>query len=150
VGQVSFACQQVHDSGIEAGSSGSQMKFVVDEGLSASGVERPLAKHLSIVPDGPLWQRVPTRDESGKLLADFMVLIPRLKARPAQYIQASSSYIKAVLIRHEEVVFADVNLKLNLLWVSHRYRPGLMLEIVSALRVRLPEAVLVAHQCSPP
>lgn len=118
-----------------------------DQELPASGAEHPLGKALSINPGEPLWKRVPTRDESGKLLADFMVLIPQLKTRPSQYVQAAAAYIKAVLTRYDEVVFADVNLELNVLWVSHRYRPGLMLEIVSALRLRLPEAVLVAHQC---
>jgi hypothetical protein len=42
-------------------------------------------------------------------------------------------------------MFADFNLKLNVLWVSHKYRPGLMAEIVSALRARAPEFKLVAH-----
>lgn len=106
-----------------------------------------MGKALPVRPAEPLWKRVPTRDESGRLLADFMVLIPKLKSRPNQYIQSAVAYIKAVLARYEEVVFADVNLELNVLWVSHRYRPGLMLEIASALKLRLPEAVLVAHQC---
>jgi hypothetical protein len=125
------------------------MKSATDQDWPAWRAEYPVGKALPVNPGEPLWKRVPTRDESGKLLADFMVLIPKLKSRPGQYIQSAAAYIKAVLAGYDEVVFADVNLELNVLWVSHRYRPGLMLEIVSALRVRLPEAVLVAHQCAP-
>jgi hypothetical protein len=96
-------------------------------------------------PGVPLWKLAPTRDESGKLLCDFMVLIPRLKLRPPRYIGDAQNWIAGVLNRHQEVVFANMDLKLNLLWVSHRYRAGLVLEIVSAIRLQVPEAVLVAH-----
>jgi hypothetical protein len=96
-------------------------------------------------PGVPLWKLAPTRDEAGVRLCDFMVLIPRLKSRPALYIGNAQSYIAGVLGRHEEVVFANMDLKLNLLWVSHRFRAGLMVEIVNAIRQQLPEAVLVAQ-----
>ncbi|MGO9445084.1 MAG: hypothetical protein ACLPXB_09945 [Thiobacillaceae bacterium] len=123
------------------------MKSGADQNWPGPGVAFPLGRALPIKPGEPLWKRVPTRDESGVLLADFMILIPNLKTRPRPYIQTAAAYIGGVLKRYEEVVFADVNLQLNLLWVSHRYRPGLMLEIASVLRLGLPEAVLVAHQC---
>jgi hypothetical protein len=100
---------------------------------------------LQLQPGVPLWKIAPTRDEDGVSLCDFMVLIPRLKSRQAGYIGNAQSWIAGVLERHDEVVFANMDLKLNLLWVSHRYRAGLMLEIVSAIRLQLPEAVLVAH-----
>jgi hypothetical protein len=124
------------------------MKSSADPDLLAVRAEQVLGKAWPLSPGEPLWKRVPTRDETGRRLADFMMLIPKLKSRPNPYIQAAAAYIKAVLSRHDEVVFADVNLELNVLWVSHRYRPGLMWEIVSAVRLRLPEAVLVAHQCA--
>lgn len=100
---------------------------------------------LEMQPGVPLWKLAPTRDEQGARLCDFMVLIPRLKSRHALYIGNAQSHIAGILKRHEEVVFANMDLKLNLLWVSHRYRAGLMLEIVNAIRLRVPEAVLVAH-----
>lgn len=96
-------------------------------------------------PGVPLWKLAPTRDEEGTLLCDFMLLIPRLKSRSTLYISNAQSHMAAVLERHHEVVFANMDLKLNVLWVSHRYRAGLMLEIVSAIRMGIPEAVLVAH-----
>lgn len=100
---------------------------------------------LQMQPGVPLWKLAPTRDEHGVRLCDFMVLIPRLNLRQLNYLEDSQAYIASVLKRYEEVVFANMDLKLNLLWVSHRYRAGLMLEIVSAIRLQLPEAVLVAQ-----
>jgi hypothetical protein len=100
---------------------------------------------LQIQPGVPLWRLAPTRDEAGVRLCDFMVLIPRLKFRQPNYIGNAQNWIAGVLRQHEEVVFANMDLKLNLLWVSHRYRAGLMLEIVRDIRLQVPEAVLVAH-----
>jgi hypothetical protein len=100
---------------------------------------------LAMQPGVPLWKLAPTRDEQGVRLCDFMVLIPRLKSRHPSYIGSAQNYIAGVLKRYEEVVFANMDLKLNLLWVSHRYRAGLMLEIINAIRLQIPEAVLVAH-----
>ena len=100
-------------------------------------------------PGLPLWQLAPTHDASGRLLTDFMMLIPRLRTRPPLEIERASRDIQAVLALHHDVVFADLNLKLNLLWVSLRPRPGAISELVAAIRLRVPEAVLVAHYAEP-
>ena len=78
-------------------------------------------------------------------MCDFMVLIPSLKSRQAVYIGNVHSHIAVTLERYREVVFANMDMGLNVLWVSHRYRRGLMVEILSAIRLGVPEAVLVAH-----
>jgi hypothetical protein len=96
-------------------------------------------------PGLPLWTVVPTRDEQGERLCDFMMIIPRLKSRQAVYIQRVQSHIAMVLSRYDEVVFANIDLELNVLWVSHRHRNGLMLEIANLIRLQVPEALLVAH-----
>jgi hypothetical protein len=71
---------------------------------------------------------------------------PSLKKRPAHEIECLTRVIQAVLERFEHwVVFADFNLKLNVLWVSLTYRPGIMSEVVAALRAQAPELKLVAH-----
>ena len=100
-------------------------------------------------PGVPLWQLAPTRDSAGRRLTDFMMLIPRLRNRPPAEIEQASRDIQAVLELHQDVVFADLNLKLNLLWVSLRPRPGAISELVAAIRLRVPEAVLVAHYAEP-
>jgi hypothetical protein len=103
----------------------------------------------AVSPAVPLWQLAPTHDAGGHLLTDFMMLIPRLRTRPLIEIERASRDIQAVLALHQDVVFADLNLKLNLLWVSLRPRPGAISELVAAIRLRVPEAVLVAHYAEP-
>lgn len=100
-------------------------------------------------PGLPLWQVAPTRDGAGRRLTDFMMLIPHLRSRPRAEIEKASRDIQAVLALHQDVVFADLNLKLNLLWVSLTPRPGAISELVAAIRLRVPEAVLVAHYAEP-
>ena len=104
---------------------------------------------VAVSPAVPLWQLAPTHDAGGHLLTDFMMLIPRLRTWPLIEIERASRDIQAVLALHQDVVFADLNLRLNLLWVSLRPRPGAISELVAAIRLRVPEAVLVAHYAEP-
>jgi hypothetical protein len=98
-------------------------------------------------PAEPLWKRAPTRDEHGHLLSDFMMIVPKLGSQPSHYIQSTLSGIEEVLETYRDVVvFADMNLKLNTLWVTVRPVAGICLELAAALKVRVPEALLVAHK----
>ncbi len=92
---------------------------------------------------GPLYERVPTRDEGGGRLSDFMMLFPGLRERPGHECEAIVARINRVLREFPEVVFAEVNLRLNLLWVSVRARPGVILDIACCLKFQIPEALLV-------
>ena len=95
----------------------------------------------------PLWQRVPTRDAEGRPLNDFMMLIPRLRGRPEHQRHSVLQALQQVFVEFEEVVvFADLNLQLNLLWISMRPQPGGCLGLAAAIQQRVPEAVLVANQ----
>jgi len=94
----------------------------------------------------PLWKLAPKRDSEGRPYIDFMMLAPGLKKRPAHEIECLTLIIQRVLARFERwVVFADFNLKLNILWVSLINQPGIMTQIVTALRAQAPELKLVAH-----
>ena len=108
-----------------------------------------LTSNAGSAPGLPLWQVAPTRDSAGHRLTDFMMLIPRLRNRPPVEIERASRDIQAVLALHQDVVFADLNLKLNLLWISLRPRPGAISELAAAIRLRVPEAVLVGHYAEP-
>jgi len=116
-------------------------------------------KHISIInnanvpmasglePAEPLWKRVPTRDDEGSPLSDFMVLIPKFKTWPALKADQALTHIQSVFDRYQHaVVFADMNLKLNVLWVSVKPIPGICLELTMAIQARVPEAVLVGSQ----
>lgn len=93
----------------------------------------------------PLYKRLPTHDENGQFLSDFMMLIPGLKRRSGQHLKARLETIHAVLGGHDDVVFADLNAPLNLLWVSVKTRQGLINELVAEIRLHIPEARLVGH-----
>jgi hypothetical protein len=104
------------------------------------------ATAFSLRSNQPLYERVPTRDENGCLLGDFMVLLPGLRERPGYDFAAALTSLQAVLLSFSEVVFVDLNVPLNLLWVSVRTRPGVILELFGAVKLRLPEAKLVGHR----
>jgi hypothetical protein len=97
-----------------------------------------------VLPGEPLYKLAPTRDENGKSFVDFMLIIPKLKKKPQDYIDRTLRDIQMVLSRYNsEVVFANMDLKINCLWISHRPRPGLCRELTSAIRQYVPEAMLV-------
>jgi len=94
----------------------------------------------------PLSKRAPAVDENGKALSDFMMIIPGLRDKPRQLIQQTMTEIHAALSCFQHaVVFAELNLKLNLLWVSIRPLHGIRCEIADTVRLRVPDARLVSH-----
>lgn len=106
--------------------------------------EKSVRQKVPFEPGTPLWKVVPTRDEEGRPISDFMMLIPGLGKQSAQIIEETLARVHAVLSHYADVVFANFNLRLNLLWVSVRNRPGITLEVAAAIKVRVPEALLVA------
>ncbi len=105
----------------------------------------PPAVSASLEPAEPLWKRVPTTGDDGRPLSDFMMLIPKLRTRTAAQVKETLDNIQTVFAHYRHaVVFADLNLPLNLLWVSVKPIPGICLELPAALKAQIPEAVLVA------
>lgn len=106
-----------------------------------------LVDNPAFEPGQPLWQRAPVRDHDGRSLADFMMLIPKLRSWPERRRQRLYLDLEAVFSQFDQrVVFADLNLKLNLLWVSMRPDPGGCMPLVAAVKQRVPQAMLVASQ----
>jgi hypothetical protein len=101
---------------------------------------------FSLEPHQPLYRRAPARDVDGRPFGDFMVLIPGLRERPRHELAERLARLQAVMVRFREVVFVDLNLPLNLLWVSVRPRPGVILELFGAVKLELPEAKLVGQR----
>lgn len=93
----------------------------------------------------PLYKRLPTHDEDGKYLSDFMMLLPGLRNLSAAQFTSRLAVLHDLLREHEDVVFADLNTPLNLLWISVRARHGVISEIAAEIRLRIPEARLVGH-----
>lgn len=100
-----------------------------------------------VLPGAPLWQRVPTRMSDGRPYHDFMMLIPGLRqASRARRREVMAAMNQVFASYGEAVVLADLNLKLNLLWVSVRPVPGICLEMAQVIQHRVPEALLIAGQ----
>jgi len=104
------------------------------------------ATAFSIEANQPLYQRVPVRDENGRPLSDFMIILPGLRERPRHEFAETLARLQAVLVSFSEVVFVDLNVPLNLLWVSVQSRHGVILELFGAVKLHLPEAKLVGHR----
>ncbi len=102
---------------------------------------------ISICPSEPLWKRAPTRDEQGHLLSDFMMIIKGLSQRPVRYQQDVIRRLENVMAAYRQsVLFVDLNMKLNILWVSLRSRPAIGREISAMIQRAVPEALLVSHK----
>lgn len=101
-------------------------------------------KHsLGILRNKPLHERVPTHDEEGKPLGDFMMLFPGLRDLAEAGLRQKVDILADILSQYKEVVFVDLNVPLNLLWVSIKHKPGLVLEVSSYVKMHIPEAKLV-------
>ncbi len=101
-------------------------------------------KTYGLAPSEPLWRRAPTRDEFGLPVSDFRMLISGLKKRPCYEIKARVEQIQYILRRHQDIVlFADLNLKINLLWVSVRSEAHQDMNIAAEIHNLIPEAKLL-------
>jgi hypothetical protein len=101
--------------------------------------------NAAIEPGTPLWQIVPTRGADGRPLADFMMLLPGLRNRPQHEINNTLNNIQKALEPFQDVVFVNMNLKINVLWVSANARPGVTLELIAAIQNLVPEALMVTQ-----
>ncbi|MEA2094487.1 MAG: hypothetical protein U9P11_07985 [Pseudomonadota bacterium] len=94
----------------------------------------------------PLRKRAPSHDENGRPLCDFMMIIPGLRDKPQHQINQVVNEVHLILTGfNHAVVFAEFNVRLNLLWVSTRSIHGIRLEIAGAIQEHIPEAKLVSH-----
>ncbi len=98
---------------------------------------------LELLRNEPLHERVPTHDEEGNMLGDFMMLFPGLRDQAESILRSKVDILAEILSQYKEVVFVDLNVPLNLLWVSIKHKPGLVLELSTYVKSRIPEAKLV-------
>jgi hypothetical protein len=104
---------------------------------------------IDLAPAEPLWKLAPTRDENGGPVSDVLIIIPKLKTRPEQHIKDTLANIEFALKQfNNEILFANLDMKLNTLWVSFKAVPGVYVDIVAALKTNVPEAVLVGDSHS--
>jgi len=95
----------------------------------------------------PLWSRVPTKDETGRYLGDFMMIITGLKKASSEHRKKTINALTHVLAHYSDiVVFADLNMKMSLLWVSIKPVKGMMIELPAAIIRSVPEAKLISDR----
>lgn len=119
-------------------------RSVVDIYVGNIMADQKIDMFKGILPGEPLYKMAPTRDENGQSFVDFMLIIPKLKKKPQEYIDRTLKDIQMVLNQYSrDVVFANMDLKINCLWVSYKPKPGLCKELIEAIRRYVPEAMLV-------
>lgn len=73
-----------------------------------------------------------------------MMLIPGLRGRDGVERARVSQRIREVCASYgDQVVFADVNMALSVLWVSVVAEPGLGARVAGSIRLRVPDAVMI-------
>ena len=111
------------------------------------GSNKTLKSTLDYTANTPLWSRVPTKDESGQYLGDFMMIIKGLKKATPEHRKKTINRLTQVLAKYSDaVVFADLNMKMSLLWVSVKPIKGMLIEIPTAIIASIPEAKLVSDR----
>ena len=111
--------------------------------------DKEIKLSLGMAPAEPLWKVAPTRDADGNRVSDLLMIIPKLKQKPKEHIQKTLAEIETALKQFRElVVFANVDMKLNTLWVSFKAQPGLLADIAATLKLHVPEAVIVGDMSS--
>jgi hypothetical protein len=95
--------------------------------------------------DEPLYRRLPNHDRQGRYLSDFMMLIPGLRDLEPAQLEARLTTLRGNLQAADEIVFAELNLRLNLLWVSVEVRGGVISDLSTRIRDAFPQARLVGH-----
>ena len=111
--------------------------------------EKELKLSIDLTPAEPLWKLAPTRDENGGPVSDVLMIIPKLKTRSEQHIKDTLANIEFALKQYNnEILFANMDMKLNTLWVSFKAVPGVYVDIVATLKTNVPEAVLVGDSHS--
>lgn len=115
------------------------------------GAEQSSSMQASMLQSSePLWKRAPTRDHTGKAYADFMMLIPGLRDFETSRIKEIVSKVESVITQYEkDIILADLNLKINVLWVTLQPHPGLSTEIAALIHHVVPEAKLVSQHRAP-
>jgi hypothetical protein len=111
--------------------------------------EKELKLSIDLTPAEPLWKLAPTRDENGGPVSDVLMIIPKLKTRSERHIKDTLANIEFALKQYNnEILFANMDMKLNTLWVSFKAVPGVYVDIVATLKTNVPEAVLVGDSHS--
>lgn len=112
-----------------------------------SGVSR----QPKLTPGGDLWRYAPVRDAAGRPVGDLMMLLPGLRGGGGRTAMLICEQLQLVLQEFgDRVLFAELNVRLGVLWVSVRGEAGLSAEVAAAIRARITAARVVGHYAGRP
>jgi hypothetical protein len=115
--------------------------------MASHKTDRAAVPFSELRPAMPLWRVAPTRGNDGRGVADFMMLIPRLAQRSTAERGHVEQAVREVCESYQgQVVFADINYRINVLWISTEPVPGLAQRVARSVRDRVPDALLVGGQ----
>lgn len=98
-------------------------------------------------PAVPLWQRVPTRTDAGELASDFIMILSGIKQLGAAQKQLIYDTLYQTLKTYgADILLAEINTRMNTLWISHKPRPGLGVEIAAIVHHHVPQAKLISER----
>lgn len=96
-------------------------------------------------PGGDLWRYAPVRDSRGRALSDLMMLLPGLQQDRTLQILIRQQLQEVLEGFGECIQFADLNLRLGILWVTVASEPGLCGEVADAIRARIESARVLCN-----
>ena len=106
-----------------------------------------LKKSVHQEPAIPLWKRVPTRTDAGELASDFIMILSGIKQLGLTQKQLVYDKLYQVLKTYAaDILLAEVNTHMNILWISHKPRPGLGTEIATMVHHHVPQAKLISER----
>lgn len=106
----------------------------------------PIKCSTELLPAEPLYKRLPVCGQGGTRLNDLLMIFPGLKYQSASEQKKRLEKIESLLLPYkEDIVLAELNLKIGTLWLSFQSKPGLSAEIAAWLHHHLPESRLVAQ-----
>ena len=113
---------------------------------SNSSEKTSFLTNFQLQPAEPLWKRVPIRDCAGNPYADFMMLISGLKKISPLKMQEVIHKLESVFnLYKSEIIFVDLNFKINILWVTLQPHIGLSSEIAACIHHAVPQAKLISQ-----
>ena len=101
-------------------------------------------------PGQKLWRYAPARDAQGESLCDLMMLLPGLKQDRSLHIVVMAQLQSVLEGFGDKVFFADLNIRLGILWVTVKSEPGLCGEVVGAIRDRIEGARAICNYVDGP
>ena len=111
-----------------------------------------LEASAALFPGGDLWRYAPARDLQGRALSDLMMLLPGLQENRELSILICQQLQEVLDGFGERIQFADLNLRLGILWITVVSEPGLCGDVADAIRRRIEGARVVCRylQSKPP